>query len=394
MLQDRSSDAVSPARPEWLPLAALFTSIFAVCISFGGLTPLISLSLEGRGVDAAVIGLVVAAQPLGTLIVAPLVPRLLRRLGTADSILVSGLVSIVTIFLLPVLEGVPAWLALRLVAGFAAAAPWIVTETWINAVASSGGRGRLVALYGSVMALGFVVGPLLLTALGSGGALPFVAFALLYAAALLPIFLVRGRAPRLEVARKARYAGIFLAAPAIFAAAILAGVVDIAFFSFLPIWGIRNGLEESFTVTLLTVFVAGNIVLLYPLGWLADKLGYRVAMVLCGLFCLVAPGLASQCLETPLLLAATLFLWGGAAWGIYSIALAALGLRFRGELLAAANALFVIAYEVANIAGPAAAGAAVDLWPQHGLMALMAAVAALFVLLVASRLGRPQALEG
>jgi len=88
------------------------------------------------------------------------------------------------------------------------------------------------------------------------------------------------------------------------------------------------------------------------------------------------------------------FVWGGAAWGIYSIALAALGLRFRGALLAAANAVFVIAYEVANIAGPPAAGVAVDLWPQHGLMVLMAAFGALFLLLVASRLGRPLTLAG
>jgi len=394
MMPDRSSGGLQPARPDWLPLVALFTSVFSFCISFGGLTRLIALTLEGQGVDGAIIGLVVAAQPIGTIATASLVPRLLRRFGTADTILVCGLVSILSIALLPMFPSVPAWFALRLVAGFAAAGPWIVTETWINVAAAGGGRGRLVALYGSVMAMGFVVGPLLLTALGSAGPLPFLAFALISGAALLPILLVRGRAPRLEVAHRTRYADILFAAPAIFAAAILAGVVDIAFFSFLPIWGIRNGLEESFTVTLLTVFVAGNIVLQYPLGWLADALGYRVAMALCAVVCLAAPALATQCLGAPLLLAATLFVWGGAAWGIYSIALAALGLRFRGALLAAANAVFVIAYEVANIAGPPAAGVAVDLWPQHGLMVLMAAFGALFLLLVASRLGRPLTLAG
>lgn len=282
-----SSLSVQQAR---LSLAALFTSIFffciSFCISFGGLTPLIALVLEQRDVDGAVIGLVVAAQPIDTMLAPPFVPALLRRFGTADTILLCGVASVVS-------------------------------------------------------------------------------------AALLPILLARQLAPRLEVVSSPGYRRILTAAPTLFAAAVFAGVVDIAFFSFLPIWGLRNGLEETFALTLLTVFVAGNIVLQYPLGWIADVLGYRAGMMLCGLVCLLGPAVAPLLLGAPLLLLAVLFVWGGAAWGVYSIALAALGVRFRGGLLAAANAVFVIAFEVANIFGPPLAGGVLDLWPRHGLMAMM-----------------------
>ncbi len=384
MLETPTGSSLS-VRQARLSLAVLFTSIFSFCISFGGLTPLIALVLEQRGVDGAVIGLVVAAQPIGTMIAASFVPTLLRRFGTAETILLCGAVSVLSAALLPVFASVPAWFALRLVSGLAAAGPWVVTETWINAVASAGGRGRTIALYGSVMAAGFVVGPLMLTGIGSAGLLPFVAFALAQALALLPILLARHLAPRLEVAGNPGYRRILTAAPTLFAAAVLAGVVDIAFFSFLPIWGLRNGLEETFALTLLTVFVAGNIVLQYPLGWLADVLGYRAGMMLCGLICLLGPALAPLLLGAPLLLVAALFVWGGAAWGVYSIALAALGVRFRGALLAAANAVFVIAFEAANILGPPLAGGVLDLWPRHGLMAMMGLFAAAFVLLVFAR---------
>ena len=171
-------------------------------------------------------------------------------------------------------------------------------------------------------------------------------------------------------------------------------MVDIAFFSFLPIWGLRNGLEEAFAVTLLTVFVAGNIVLQYPLGWLADARGYRFGMLVCGLLCLLAPIAAPHLVQLPLLLVAVLFFWGGAAWGIYSIALAALGVRFRGASLAAANAVFFIAFEVANILGPPAAGGALDLWPRHGLMVLMGLFGAAFLVLLAARYRSVQTTEG
>jgi len=234
----------------------------------------------------------------------------------------------------------------------------------------------------------------LLTFIGSDGALPFIAFALAQALALLPIFLTRHLAPRLEVAEKPRYGRILLAAPTLFAAAVLSGVVDIAFFSFLPIWGLRNGLEEAFAVTLLTVFVAGNIFLQYPLGWMADAFGYRFGMLVCGIVCLVAPGLAPQLVGLPFMLVAVLFVWGGAAWGVYSIALAALGMRFRGATLAAANAVFVIAFELANILGPPAAGGALDLWPGQGLMAMMGLFAVAFLALLAARYTSVQTTEG
>ena len=393
MTENPSHASLRPGQAR-LSLAALFASVFSFCVSFGGLTPLLALTLEARGVDGAVIGLVVAAQPIGTIAAASFVPRLLRRFGTADTILLCGTVSVICAALLPVFASVPAWFVLRLIAGLAGAGPWIVVETWINLVATAGGRGRAIALYSSFMAGGFAAGPVLLTAIGSDGILPFAAFALAQALALLPIFLTRHLAPKLEVSEKPRYGRILLAAPTVFAAAVLSGVVDIAFFSFLPIWGLRNGLEEAFAVTLLTVFVAGNIILQYPLGWLADTYGYRFGMLICGLICLVAPAVAPQLATQPFALIGVLFIWGGAAWGVYSIALAALGVRFRGASLAAANAVFVIAFEIANILGPPAAGGALDLWPRQGLMAMMGLFALAFLVLLAVRYTSVQATEG
>ena len=360
----------------------MLTSVFSFAMSFGGLTPLLALTLDQRSVDSTTIGLVVAAQPLGTILAAPFVPRLLRRFGAVDAILLCGTVSVLSIALLPAMISVPAWIALRFVAGVAGAGPWIIMETWFNQTASDRTRARMIATYASVLAAGFASGPLVLSALGSQGNAPFAALVILHGAALAPIACLRGRIPKLSVAASTRLMSVVAMAPVLFAAAIVAGLVDIAFFSFLPIWGLRNGLEEAFAVTLLSVFVAGNIVLQYPLGWLADAIGYRRVMLMCGLVCIIGPVLATKCLSLPVLLHLTLFAWGGCAWALYTIALAELGNRLRHGNLAAANAAFVIAYEVANVFGPPAAGAASDFWPEHGLMVMMGLVGLGFVLAV------------
>jgi MFS family permease len=249
-------------------------------------------------------------------------------------------------------------------------------------VADDRNRARVVALYGAVLAVGFAAGPLVLTVTGSDGPAAVICFASLNVAALAPIFLVRKLAPVMGFAEPLRISGIVLAMPVILAAAFLSGAVDTAFFSFLPIWGLRSGFGEAFAVTLLSIFVAGNIVLQFPLGWLADVLGYRPVMLGCGLACILGPLLALSVIGSPIALASVLFVWGGAAWGTYSIGLAALGRRFKNGPLAAANAAFFMVYTLANVSGPPLAGLAIEAWNPHGLIALMLGFGVAFTVLV------------
>jgi MFS family permease len=384
-MTERAAEGGAPQGRRWLSLVALFASVLSFSISFGGLVPWMALVLDGRGTDTTLIGVVSAANPLGVILAAPLVPGIVQRFGAAHAMIASGVIGLFSILFLAVFDSIGAWLTLRLVSGLAGSILWVISETWINVIAGDRTRGRVVALYGTVMAVGFAAGPLVLTVVGTEGMLPVTCFVALYAAALVPIFLVRRLAPPLGSAKTTRISDLLRAMPLILAAAFLSGAVDTAFFSFLPIWGLRSGLDEAFAVTLLSIFIAGNIVLHFPLGWLADAAGYRRVMTGCGFACILGPILALQSLETPLILGAVMFLWGGMAWGVYAIALAALGERFKGGSLAAANAAFVMVYTLANISGPPLAGAAIEVWNPHGLMVLMLGFAAAFTVLALLR---------
>lgn len=376
----------SSIRGRRLALVALFSSVAVFGISFGGLVPWIALSLEDRGTGVVLIGLVSAANPLGVMLAAPFVPALVARFGVADTIIASFLLSLLTLGLLPLFDSTGAWLTLRLLNGLAGSAPWVVTETWINVIAGDRRRGRIIGLYGAVLAAGFAAGPLVLGLFGTGGLAPFAAFFALHVVAILPIFLVRRLAPRLSFdGGGGGLVAMLLAMPVLLAGAFLSGAVDTAFFSFLPIWGRRSGLGKDYALLLLSIFIAGNVLLQYPLGWLADRGGYRRVMIGCGLCAVAGPLLTLQSLGSPWLLGIVMFLWGGTAWGAYSIALAALGARFAGGALAAANAAFVMVYTLANITGPALAGLAMEVWGPHGLMYLMLVLGLAFTLLVVAR---------
>ncbi len=67
--------------PEWRDLAPVMLTATLVGMTFSLAIPLLSLVLERAGVDSFGIGLNTAASGFGIFLVAPFVPRLVRRLG-------------------------------------------------------------------------------------------------------------------------------------------------------------------------------------------------------------------------------------------------------------------------------------------------------------------------
>ena len=135
-------------------------AVLGVGIGMGALVPLMALSLAARGIDAAVIGLNAAMFPLAVLLVGPLLPRLLARLGTLRGLYLGLSLTALTVLLMPALPGLGAWFALRFLSGAAASIQWVISETWLNIIATERDRGRIMGLYASVLAAGFAIGPL------------------------------------------------------------------------------------------------------------------------------------------------------------------------------------------------------------------------------------------
>src|SRR5208337_4613236 len=94
-------------------------------------------------------------------------------------------------------------------------------------------------------------------------------------------------------------------------AALIAGLVESADLSLLPLYGLREALSERSALLLLTVFLAGNVALQLPIGMLADRLGRRLMLGVCALASGVGPLLLQGSLHEPWLLWPLLFLWGG-----------------------------------------------------------------------------------
>lgn len=368
-------------------LATIISMISVVGLTLGLTLPLLAIILERRGVSAAMIGLNTAVQALGLLVVTPFVPRLLRALGTKRFLVTNLAITAATLLALRWFDSLGSWFVLRFLLGVAESGLFTVSEAWINAIAPEGRRGRVMGLYASLLSGAFAIGAGMIHFTGADGWLPFAAGAALTIVAGLPLLLRKSSAPRFEGRPSVRIGGYIRLAPVAIAAAFIYGAIETGVFSLLPPYGLRSGLDVGGSARLIAVLAAGNVLLQYPLGILADRMNRRLLLMICAAAGLFGGITLPLFIHIPWLLWPSLFLWGGVIVGLYTVGLTELGARFKGADLVGANAAFVMVFGLGAITGPPLSGMAMDLWDPHGLAASLALLCLVFIVIAARNRG-------
>ena len=251
---------------------------------------------------------------------------------------------------------------------------WAASETVINELADDEWRGRIIGVYGSAGSAGFAIGPLVLIMIGTEGLLPFIVTAAIVAAASLPLFWLRNETTADTGGHQTNLLRIFKIVPYIFLLIVAYAAAVEAYIAFFPLFGIHIGLGEARSLSLLTMFAVGGIVLQLPLGWLADHMNRHTLLLLC-LVMTIAGFLAlsrfiSYTVGGPMFA----FTLGGVEGMIYTLGMILLGQRFRGAELAAASVLYTGMWGAGTMLGPAIVGAGMDVFGDTSMPYLIAAI--------------------
>jgi len=372
-------------RDQILSLAAVIASISIVGMTFGITSPLLSLILERQGVSYTLISVNSAMAAAGSIAFAPLLPSLVRRFGTANVLLASIAMILVSLAILPMFPNFWAWFAIRFLYGMGGGALFILSEAWINQIVPDAQRGRLLGLYVTVMSIGLAVGPLILIVVGTEGLAPFLVGIVVVALGSIPVILARGSAPPIATRSSISLLRYIRIAPSGTLAGLTLGFIETLALYLLPLYALRRGLEGDLAVLPVTVFVTGATVIPLFFGWLADRWDRRtvlaIAATIAGLsvsaYLFVATGSIGFWIAT--------FIWGGTATAIYSVGLTLLGQRFKGADLVAASAVIVTMYSIGTLVGPIVTGAAMDAWDVSALPIVAAAVSLIYAAIVVAR---------
>ena len=350
-------------------LIGVMASMGLVNLVYGISFPLLALVLDQQGVSKTLIALNTATQALAIFVVAPLAPGLMGRYSHARIMQISAVLLALLFLLAGIYQNVWFWFPLRFVIGALTALLWITSESLINTLSEEQHRGRVVGFYSAIGSAGFALGPLLLIATGSSGLLPFLATVGLILMAATPLWMVAET--QSEGGAMSRRVGLWVvarAAPVImFANLIYAASVE-AQITFFPLFGMSLGLSEPSSLSLMTLIAVGGMVLIIPLGWLADRVDRMGLMVVCVMACALGFFALPWVIGLGFVEAGVFaFFFGGVEGMIYALGVTLIGERFKGAELASATTAFTVCWGIGTILGPLAAGVGMDLLGDHTL---------------------------
>lgn len=365
----------------WPSLIAATAAVSAVGIAIGLGLPLLSIILEKRGISSTMIGLNAAMAGFASMVAAPITTKLAHACGVARTMMFAVVVAALSAIAFYYADSFWMWFPLRFTFHGATTTLFILSEFWINEAAPPRRRGLVLGIYATVLAVGFALGPLLFSILGSDGILPFLIGALIILLAVIPIFVARHESPVLHTKPDRHFFHYIFLVPSATAAVFAFGAVSAGGLSLFPIYALRSALTEAQAAVMLTVMGVGNMAFQIPLGLISDRMKDRrpllVAMAILG----VAGSLTLPFLvQNWVMMAVVLFFWGGCVSGLYTVGLAHLGARLSGADLAAANAAFIFCYAVGTVAGPQGIGAAMDIAGTDGFAWALASFFSFYIL--------------
>ena len=370
--------AAAPTRSRTGNIIAALAAVAACDIAFGLTMQLMPLLMEREGWPAWAIGLNVAMGPIGILIAGPFMPKFLGNIGTRRAAF--GIVGILVLSLTAIsVSPIWMWFPLRFIFGVATSALFTISETWVLSFATKENRGRVMGVYSSLLAASFAVGPLILPFTGLDGFLPWGIGIICILLSILPLGFVEVEDDSFrEKDGGGHFFGFVKKAPMLLFAVTAATLFDNVLVSFFTIYGIRSGLSLETASWILGFGIIGNLVLFYPIGWLADHWSRKGVMLVTAALTVML-SLSLIVVITHWLVWPVMVLLTASAFGVYVVALATLGDRFGGpDLIAGASAIAAM-WGVGGLVGPPIAGLAIDLF---GIAAMPATLAAFYMVLI------------
>ncbi len=380
-----NANNITDERTNYIVIGTLLVGVAGMAIATGMSFPLVTLSLERLGYSTTVIGLNSAMGSVGILVVGFLSARLLARFNGYTLLIIASLTGIGTLLTMPWTTSAEGWFALRFLEATGLGFLWLVSETWINALAPSEKRGQIMGLYGMAFSGGFASGPLLVALIGSHGWEPFAITAGILAVSSLPMIIAAFSHYAHDSETPHGYRIILRLGRFIFFLAFAAGLFEATVFALMPLYTLAEGLNESWTLYALSALSAGGIALQYPMGRLADVVGRYALMVMTALGVLTSVIAIPYVIDTFVWLMVVLFFFGGSIFGLYTLGLILLGDTFKSANLVSATALFIIVYESGSIVGPAITGVSMDIWPEDGFIGFLLAFSVGFMLVTMVR---------
>ncbi len=257
----------------------LFLGMALLMVANGLLVTLLSIRGAGLGFSPLTISIMQACYPLGALIGAITVPKLVQKVGHIR--VFSALASMVSIAaIIHLLTSDPmSWSGMRFLAGICFPGLYVVTESWLNAKSENRIRAQVLSVYFIIQTLGPALGTAFVGFPDPTGNLMFGIVSILISVSIVPLLLSGIHAPEFTAPDRMTVTKLYRVSPMAVTGITLMSVGVSAWFIALPLYALNHGFSAAQASGVLVVAMITAGVVQYPIGWISDNTDRRNVVI-------------------------------------------------------------------------------------------------------------------
>lgn len=348
------------------PISSLLGGVALLLLGHGLLNTLLTLRGVAEGYSTGMIGLLMSGYFAGFLIGTWLAPSLIRRIGHIRTFAFYAALAAVAVLVHVLIVNPWVWLVLRVLYGVSLVTLYMVIESWLNAQVSGEKRGQVFALYMAVNLGALAAAQQLLSLDTPMNFTLFALAAILISSALMPITLTRQAQPALPDMPATDLLQLARIAPLPLMAAGISGLTLGGFWGLAPVYASQVGFDAAGVGLLMSITILGGAVLQWPIGLFSDKHDRRVVLLWVVAIAAILALVITPILSGSLLLG-LMFLWGGLAFSIYSIAVAQMVDQLHPDEILSGSSGLLLANGFGAAFGPVVAGGLMHLFGHIAL---------------------------
>lgn len=365
----------------------LMLAIFLFMLGNGLGTSLLGVRSTLEGFSALAVGVMMAAYYLGYLAGSRLIPQMVGMVGHIRVFVGLASAASIVVLLHPLLIEVAVWSGMRLLTGFALAGLYVVSESWLNGLASNSNRGQILSVY-MVMVLGGLGAGQIFLGIGSPDGMGlFILVSALFSLSLIPLSLTPSETPTCEqLEKKPNFLEVFRLTPLAMSGGVVVGLTNSTLLGMGPVYGAQRGFSGVVIGQFIALAMAGAVLFQWPIGRLSDRIPRRHVILVVNVASVALAWVGIWFSDSTLAIAAVMFAYGGLSFPLYGLAMSHMNDWISPRKLVSAAGALVFAVGVGAVAGPLVAGGWMALAGPVGLWWFLASVHGLYVCYILYRL--------
>lgn len=313
---------------------------------------LLGLRANSEGFPTEMIGVIMAVYFCGYLIGCRIVPNLIISVGHIRVFAALASIASTSVLLHGVFVDPWLWIPIRLLTGFCFCGLFMISESWLNQIATRKQRGTIFSTYVAIVNGGMFAGQFMINLAPLSSTYLFILVSILISLALAPITLTNKPMPQYKKPETLSFLNMLRKYPLPMVGVFISGICSSTFLGLGPVYANMVEMPTKSIAIFIGAFILGNATLPMLLGIISDKVDRRVVIEAA---CFIA-------IVTTLLIVlwapfyAFVFVLGGMIASLYSVSITYLHDQIKKSQIISASRTLLLFNAMGAMTGPIIGG--------------------------------------